>query len=175
MPLQKVYYALLYPAGFHSSVPWRHQGPHRTLSSIRIRKDVVMNLTDAQEMTLRKYKDGLQFVQEWDSTEGRIILFLRFHELLDCNESISRNYIFATQKGMAFIDELDKRRKAKADEEKQRKENEVQRIKERKQDRRDKWLVGLTCACVGSVVTLLVEHFDKTAVFLAELFRRLIA
>lgn len=49
-------------------------------------------------------------------------------------------------------------------------ENEVQRIKERKQDRRDKWLIGIISACGGSVLTLGIEHFDKLSIWLAKLF-----
>lgn len=49
--------------------------------------------------------------------------------------------------------------------------DEIKRIQERKQDRRDKWLISIFSACGGSVFTLCIEHFKEITVFFAELFK----
>ena len=65
------------------------------------------------------------------------------------------------------------RREDRAAEEAEKAKNEVQRIADRKQDRRDKWLISIVSACCGSVLTLCIEHFSEIAIFFGKLLRML--
>ena len=55
-------------------------------------------------------------------------------------------------------------------EEEKAKAAELQRIQERKQDRRHEWAIAIFSYLGGAVTALCVEHFEKILVFLGNLF-----
>ena len=75
-----------------------------------------------------------------------------------------------TPSGVSAMSMYEQIRDERADQSAAEIKKEVQRVKDRKQDRRDKWLVSIVSACCGSVLTLCVEHFDVLLVFLGKIF-----
>lgn len=50
---------------------------------------------------------------------------------------------------------------------------EAQRIRERKEDRRDEWLRTVFAACFGYVLCFAVDHFEEIRIVLREFFGKL--
>ena len=94
-------------------------------------------------------------------------------ELLDVEYKRERylDIISVSSRGLDALAEEQQRRQDRAAEDAEKAENKLQRIAERKEDRRDKWLIGIVSACCGSVLTLVFEHFCEIAVFFGKLFQ----
>lgn len=93
-------------------------------------------------------------------------------ELLD-NRSLkhtsSKSSFLLTGSGISLHASLQKRNNRNADQKRDKLNQDAQRVIYRKQDRRDKWLVGLASAAFGSVLTLIIEHFNVILVIFSNL------
>lgn len=52
----------------------------------------------------------------------------------------------------------------------QKAKDSAQRIADRKQDRCNEWIIGIVSACCGSVLTLIIEHFEELLIAFGKLF-----
>lgn len=75
-----------------------------------------------------------------------------------------------TPLGLEALERFEQQRDQAATEARQDIEDRAKRIADRKQDRRDKWLIAILSTCGGSVLTLIIEHFQEILIALAELF-----
>lgn len=74
-----------------------------------------------------------------------------------------------TPLGMEALERFEQYREKCAAEKRQQEEDRAQRAADKKEQRRHEWIVAIVSACCGSVLTLLVEHFDVILVCLAQL------
>ncbi|NLW82776.1 MAG: hypothetical protein GXY42_14060 [Desulfovibrionales bacterium] len=79
-------------------------------------------------------------------------------------------YRFKAIKGTQLLQQAYQQRQQDAKEEAQRVADAAQRKQDAKQQRRHEWRLSLVSACVGAVLTLLIEHFHEVLVFLRALF-----
>lgn len=130
-----------------------------------------MEYSMSQYSMLSKMSGGL-YVDWWMTApeEWEVIEYLEKEGLCAVTGDRSFGTWTLTQEGRRILEakEQDCKNRAADDAEKDR--NAIQRIKDRKQDRRDKWL-GIMISCLlASVFTLCLEHFHEILVFLSDLF-----
>ena len=70
---------------------------------------------------------------------------------------------------LAFDESQNEQRRQASENAAKEKQQHAERMKEKKQDRRHDYLIAAFSAIVGSLLTLLVEHFDKLVMFLKKL------
>ena len=75
-----------------------------------------------------------------------------------------------TPEGLHALEKFEDQRDREAEQQRQQDLQRAQRIQDRKQERRDKWLIAVLSACGGTVLTLLIEHFQVILSFLSSLF-----
>ncbi len=129
-----------------------------------------VQLTPEQEALLRRLlAEDLPMPE--DKSAASILRYLN-QQGLSRNTLDEGRYIVCriTEAGKAFLAAQDKEREDRAKADAKDAEQKIERIQERKQDRRDKWLISILSACCGSILTLCAEHFDKIAIFLRQLF-----
>lgn len=126
--------------------------------------------TDYQYDMMERLENGLRW--EWFQDPGgdEVLRFLLDQGICCAREDLAEGMLMLTQKGLVVLKEHRENNQQRAEQAAKDYAKEIQRIKERKQDRRDKWLIGVICACCGAVLTLCVEHFEKFLVFFRELF-----
>lgn len=74
-------------------------------------------------------------------------------------EASSRYHL--TDIGRAALEAEEKQREQAAEKKRQDDRDRAERVKDRKKERRDKWLICLVSTCGGSILTLFVEHFGE--------------
>ena len=75
-----------------------------------------------------------------------------------------------TPAGRIALEAFEEQRKRDAEKKRQDDLDRAQRITDRKKERRDKWLICLVSTCGGSILTLLIEHFDEIVAAVVSLF-----
>ena len=72
-----------------------------------------------------------------------------------------------------LLEAREQERQRRAAEDANNAKKNLQQIKDRKQDRRDKWLVAIVSSCFSAILTLSIEHFHEILVFVERLLSSL--
>lgn len=128
-------------------------------------------LTEQQIAMLRRTASGV-VRHTLTPEESEVLRYLADEGLCSPRVDLLDGLYRITQTGKALLESHDQEHQDRAAQEAQTLHKEVQRIQERKQDRRDKWLLGILSACGGSILTFGLDHIQVLAVFLRKLFQR---
>ena len=82
-------------------------------------------------------------------TNDSIVRFLLSEKLCEAREDIGDGFIDLSELGKSILSSHNDDREQRAKDREQADATERERIKERKQDRRDKWLIGILYTCGG--------------------------
>ena len=69
-----------------------------------------------------------------------------------------------TPLGLELKERFEYQREERAAEAREKEEDRAQKVVDSEKQRRHNWLVALVSACCGSIITLIVEHFDEILV-----------
>ena len=129
-----------------------------------------MKYTDKQYKMMERLEYGVYW--EWfvNLQEDDVVRFLRQESLCETREDIASNLICLSQKGKSVLETYRQECNENAQIAAEKHRQEIQRIKERKQERRDKWFIAIFSTCFGYVLRLCVENAQVISVFFRNLF-----
>lgn len=129
-----------------------------------------MKYTDKQYKMMERLEHGVYWKWFVDLPEDEVIRFLRKEALCETREDIAPNLLRLSQRGESVLEAYRQECNEKAQIAAEKHRQEIQRIKERKQERRDKWLIAIFSTCFGYVLRLCIEHSQIISVFFRNLF-----
>lgn len=128
-------------------------------------------MTDRQIEVLKMTEFGVDYYDVPEPSDRGILMYLEENKY--CYVKNSSTVYQISEKGREYLHSLEQINKENAEKERKYNEQIAKADKDRKEQLRHNWRVYITSAIVGSITTLIVEHFIDILLFLSSFFHKI--